>query len=90
MIDSAPSIDFLVQLTGDKYNPTGIITPLTEAAFEQVHDTGIEYVSYGITDSNGYKLERRDLDGFVEYVESQGLVIGMYHPEHGVALLETA
>ena len=90
MINAAPSIDFLVQLTGDHLNPTGIITPLTEAAFEQVHDTGIEFVAYGITDSNGLKLERRDLDGFVEYVESQGLVIGMYHPEYGVALLETA
>jgi len=90
MIDSAPSIDFLVQLTGDKYNPTGIITPLTESAFEQIHDTGIEFVAYGITDSNGFKLLRRELDGFVEYIESQGLTIGMYHPEFGVALLEAA
>ena len=89
MIDSAPSIDFLVQLTGDHLNPTGIITPLTDAAFEMIHETGLEFISYGITDSNGFKLERRDLDEFVEYAE-EDLTIGMYHPEYGVALLETA
>ena len=89
MINAAPSIDFLVQLTGDRFNPTGIITPLTEAAFEMVQDVGLEFVSYGITDSNGFKLERRILDEFVEYAE-EDLTIGMYHPEYGVALLEAA
>ena len=89
-MNAAPTIDFLVQLTGDQFNPTGIITPLTEAAFEMIHETGLEFVAYGITDSNGLKVERRYLDEYVEYVESQELTIGMYHPEHGVALLETA
>ena len=89
-MNAAPTIDFLVQLTGDQFNPTGIITPLTDAAFEMIHETGLEFVAYGITDSNGLKLERRYLDEYVEYVESQELTIGMYHPEYGVALLETA
>ena len=88
-MNAAPSIDFLVQITGDKFNPTGILTPLTELAFELVHESGVEFVSYGITDCNGFKLERRELDGFVEWAETQS-TIGIYHPEHGVALLETA
>jgi len=37
--DSLKQIDFLVQATGDIYNPTGIITPITEAAFEYVHES---------------------------------------------------
>ena len=86
-MNSAPSVDFLVQLTGDRYNPTGILTPLTELAFELAHDSGIEFVAYGITDSNGFKLERRDLDGFVEWAETQS-TIAMYDPENGIALLE--
>lgn len=88
MFDSAPSIDFLVQLTGDRYNPTGIVTPLTEKAFEFVHDHELESVAYGITDSNGYKLSRRDVDDFVEYAEL-ACSVAMYHPEYGVAMLET-
>ena len=88
MINSAPSIDFLVQLTGDKINPTGIVTPLTEKAFEFVHDHGLEFVAYDVTDSNGYKLSRRDVDDFLEYAEAVSSV-AMYHPEYGVAMLET-
>ena len=88
MFDSAPSIDFLVQLTGDRYNPTGIVTPLTEKAFEFVHDHGLESVAYDVTDSNGYKLSRRDVDNFVEYAETV-CSVAMYHPEYGVAMLET-
>ena len=88
MFDSAPTIDFLVQLTGDRHNPTGIITPLTEKAFEFVHDHGLEYVAYDVTASNGYKLSRRDVDDFVEYAEIV-CSIAMYHPEYGVAMLET-
>ena len=87
-MNAAPSIDFLVQLTGDKFNPTGILTPLTELALEIVHESGVEFVAYDVTDSNGYKLERRELDGFVEWAEDQS-TIAMYDPELGVALLET-
>ena len=87
MLDSAPTIDFLIQLTGDRYNPTGIVTPLTEKAFEIIHECETESISYDITDSNGYKLTRRDVDDFVEYAEMHSS-IAMYHPEHGVAMLE--
>ena len=84
-----PSVDFLIEITGDRFNPTGIITPMTDKAFEIIHDTGLEFVSYGITDSNGYKVARRELDGFVEYVEShETATLAMYSPEHGIAFLE--
>jgi len=88
MLDSAPSIDFLIQLTGDKYNPTGIVTPMTDKAFEFVYECGVESQAYDITDSNGYKLCRRDVDDFVECAETV-CSIAMYHPEYGVAMLET-
>ena len=60
--ESLKQIDFLVQATGDIYNPTGIITPITEAAFEFVHDSGMEFVAYSITPSNGYCFSRRDFE----------------------------
>ena len=89
MMNAIRSIDFLVQLTGDHLNPTGIVTPMTDLAFELIHETGFEFVAFGVTDSNGYKVERRDLDGFVSYVEQQATV-AMYDPEHGIAFLEPA
>ena len=86
---SAPSIDFLVELTGNRFNPTGVITPLSEHAFELIHDTGLEFMAYGVTDSNGYKLDRSTLDEFVAYAEVTATV-AMYHPEYGTAILEAA
>ena len=88
MFDSAPTMDFLVQLTGDKFNPTGIVTPLTQKAYEFLHDYELESAAYDVTDSNGYKLSRRDVDNFVEYAETV-CSVAMYHPEYGVAMLET-
>jgi len=85
--DSLKQIDFLVQATGDIYNPTGIITPITEAAFEYVHDSGLEFVSYNITDANGYCLSRQDFEQYVEIIEDHFSVF-LYHPEYGVAELE--
>ena len=87
MFDSAPSIDFLVELTGNRFNPTGVITPMSDRAFELIHDTGLEFMAYGVTDSNGYKLDRSHLDDFVAYVEITATV-AMYHPEYGTAILE--
>lgn len=84
-----PSVDFLVQLTGDRFNPTGIVTPLTDLAFELIHETGFEFVAYGITDSNGFKVARRELDDFVEFAE-QSASIALYDPEQGIAFLEPA
>ena len=86
-MNSAPTIDFLFQLTGTRFNPTGIVTPLTEQALEMAQDVGLEFMAYGITDANGYKLSRADLDDFIEYAEITQ-VFALYHPEHGVALLE--
>ena len=85
--ESLKQIDFLVQATGDIYNPTGIITPITEAAFEYVHDSGLEFVSYNITDANGYCLSRQDFEQYVEIIEDHFSVF-LYHPEYGVAELE--
>lgn len=89
MMNACPTVDFLIELTGDRYNPTGIITPMTELAFELIHETGLEFVSYGITDSNGYKVERRDLEGFVDYIDQHDTAtLAMYHPTNGIAFLE--
>ena len=85
--ESLKQIDFLVQATGDIYNPTGIITPITEAAFEFVHDSGMEFVAYSITASNGYCFSRRDFEDLVENIERDYTVF-LYHPEYGVAELE--
>ncbi len=85
--ESLKQIDFLVQATGDIYNPTGIITPITEAAFEYVHDSGLEFVSYNITDANGYCVSRQDFEQYVEIIEDHFSVF-LYHPEYGVAELE--
>ena len=87
MFDSAPSIDFLVQLTGDRFNPTGIITPMSDRAYELIHDTGLEFMAYGVTDSNGYKLERAHLDDFVGFVEDT-CNVAIYDPQLGTAMLE--
>lgn len=83
------TIDFLVQLTGDRFNPTGIVTPMTDLAFEIIHETGFEFVAYGITDSNGFQVARRELDEFVEFAE-QSATIALYDPEQGIAFLEPA
>ena len=85
---SLSTVDFLIQLTGDKFNPTGIITPLTDRAFEMVHDTGMEFVSYDITDSNGFCFDRRTLDEIAEYIENSDLTFAMYSPDGGIAFLE--
>ena len=85
--ESLKQIDFLVQATGDIYNPTGIITPITEAAFEYIHDSGLEFVSYNITDANGYCVSRQDFEQYVEIIEDHFSVF-LYHPEYGVAELE--
>ena len=86
---SLRSVDFLVQLTGDKFNPTGIVTPMTDLAFELIHETGFEFVAYGITDSNGYQVARRELDDFVEYVEQhESATFAIYCPDNGIAFLE--
>lgn len=86
--DSLQSVDFLIQLTGDQFNPTGIITPLSDAAFEMVHDTGMEFVSYDITDSNGFCFDRKTLDEIAEYIENSDLTFAMYSPDGGIAFLE--
>ena len=87
--NALPSVDFLIELTGDRYNPTGTVTPLTDKAFEIIHETGFEFVSYDITDSNGYKVARRELDDFVEYLDRhESATFAMYSPEHGIAFLE--
>ena len=85
--ESLKQIDFLVQATGDIYNPTGVITPLSEKAFEYIHDSGLEFVAYAITPSNGYCLSRRDFEDYVEILEDHFSVF-LYHPEYGVAELE--
>ena len=85
----APNFDFLIQITGDRYNPTGIVTPYTDRAFELIQEAGLEFVSYGVTDTNGLKVSRQDLDGFVSYAESQS-TIAIYDPEQGIAFLEPA
>lgn len=86
--NSLPSVDFLVRITGDRYNPTGVITPMTDNAFEFVHESGMEFVSYDITDSNGYCFDRRTLDEIVDHIEGTELSIAMYDPEFGIAFLE--
>ena len=85
--DSLKQIDFLVQATGDIYNPTGVITPISEVAFEYIHDSGLEFVAYAITPSNGYCFSRRDFEDIVENIERDYNVF-LYHPEYGVAELE--
>ena len=85
--NSLKPIDFLVQATGDIYNPTGVITPITEAAYEYIHDSGLEFVAYSITPSNGYCVSRRDFEDYVEILEDHYNVF-LYHPEYGVAELE--
>lgn len=86
--NSLPSVDFLIRITGDRYNPTGVITPMTDKAFEFVHESGLEFVSYDITDSNGFCLDRRTLDDVVEYLDGSELTFAMYDPEYGIAFLE--
>ena len=87
---SLASIDFLVRITGDRYNPTGVITPMTDKAFEFVHDSGLEFVCYDITDSNGFCVDRRTLDDIVEHIDQTELTFAMYCPDNGIAFLEPA
>ena len=86
MMTSAPTIDFLVQLTS---NHSGILTPLTDQAFELIHDSMIEHKAHDITDSNGYHLKLPFLESFIEWAELTATV-AMYDPLHGVALLDPA
>ena len=87
--DTFQVIDFLVEITGDKYNPTGTITPLTESAFEFFYEYNLEFTAYDVTDSNGFCYSRRDFDDVVETIQGN-FAVSLYHPEFGAHPLQFA
>ena len=85
--DTFQVIDFLVQITGDKYNPTGIVTPLTDNAFQYFYDHDLELCAYDITDTNGFCYARRDVDDIIDTIRGN-FAVSLYHPEYGAHPLQ--